>query len=200
MNTKEREEKRVAIGLAPQRPTAKEVVSRPPSRRILARQTDTMGDVSVGPQRWFLVILFLAVFCSTLLLLTMRVFDAPLLWQQFSTNLRQGWQDGFGDNGNPVVNQLTTQAGLQYDTNNNLVRIEDNFDQTTLLFENDEQTQEWVTKALNGESTDAKWSLGTVAREGVYKIRTQTNHIAWTLLNESISGGAERNPCRETNA
>ncbi|MEZ4864007.1 MAG: hypothetical protein R3C14_21995 [Caldilineaceae bacterium] len=68
--TERRAQKRVAIGLAPERPTAKTEVQRPPR-----------PPLSAG-QRWFLTLLLLALLATTLLLAVARANGAPTAWPQ----------------------------------------------------------------------------------------------------------------------
>src|SRR5262245_10741673 len=75
----ERARKRVAIGLAPRRPTAKAAPQRPP-------------DEHTGVlQRWWTVWLLLAVTAATVLLLFAKVLDSPTDWSPVQRNLATWW-------------------------------------------------------------------------------------------------------------
>jgi len=116
-NQDERARKRLAIGLAAQRPTAKAAPQRPPDE-----PTSSM-------QRWWPVFLLTAVAVATLLLLAAKVVNSPTGWTPVRQNLAAWWS---GES--PVSPTNPPHYRLQ---------IAEDFDTASALLAGQQQANQW---------------------------------------------------------
>ncbi len=118
----ERARKRVAIGLAPQRPTAKAVPQRPPP------------EPGFAFWRWWSVFLLMIVAGATILLITAKVLHSPTQWTVVRQNLT-AWFSGKGLNA-PVNSQIDS------------LQFADDFTNTSQLLAAQQQPDQWSMQVL----------------------------------------------------
>lgn len=163
----ERVRKRLAIGLAPRRPTAKAAPQRPPDEQ--------MGSL----QRWWPVWLLLAVTTATVLLLVAKLLDSPTDWSPVRRNLTVWWEG----------QKLASNA----DNHAYRLQITENFDQPSQLLAAQQAAGQWWMNVAPKEGIyrldvwpkHLAWSTLGLRPNSPFKIET-----AFTIPLEAADGYA----------
>jgi len=117
----QRARKRVAIGLAAQRPTAQPAPQRPPDQ----------SSASVG---WWPVLLLIAVALATLLLIAAKLLQSPTYWQPVRTN---------------VLELFTRRwSGIAIDSRPVRLQLGDDFSAPSRLLADDQQPNRWSLRTI----------------------------------------------------
>ena len=116
-NQDERARKRLAIGLAARRPTAKVAPQRPPDEPVSSIR------------RWWPVFVLMAAAVATLLLLTAKVVNSPTDWTAVRQNLTAWWSSE-----TPASTANTPRYRLQ---------IAEDFDTASSLLAGQQQAEQW---------------------------------------------------------
>lgn len=149
-----RARKRVAIGLEPQRPTAKVAPLRPPV------------EAEGGGWRWWPVILLCAVILATLLLITARALHSPTYWQPVRQNVLELFSRPW--------------SGITIEELARRTRVNENFtDQTRLLALNEQPDRWWMNVVpaegvyrLNVWPGQVAWSTLGMHPPAVFRLET----------------------------
>jgi len=128
-STNRQAQKRVAIGLSPRRPTAREVVQRPPRTGL------------AGWQQWLVAGLVGALMVATLLLVIAKATGAPTAWPQVRAQLA-AWL--LGQPASSVI--VLTAPSPDY-----ALRIEETFATKTGLVACNQQAGQWATDIVPGQ-------------------------------------------------
>ncbi|MFN8495470.1 MAG: hypothetical protein U0350_48190 [Caldilineaceae bacterium] len=163
----ERARKRVAIGLAPRRPTAKAAPERPPDERTSALQ------------RWWPVWLLLAVAAATLLLLAAKLLNSPTDWSPVRSNLTTWWAGQKSPNGD--------------DNHRYRLQVTDDFDRPSQLLAAQQAAGQWWMNVVPKEGVylldvwpqHVAWSTLGVHTNAPFKVET-----AFALPLEAVDGYA----------
>jgi len=148
-----RARKRVAIGLAPQRPTAKVAPQRPP-------------DEAAGAGRWGPVLLLCAVILATLLLITARLLDSPTDWQPVRQNVLELFSRPW--------------SGITIEELARRTRVNEDFSSQTRLLALNEQTDRWWMNVVPAEGVyrmnvwpgQVAWSTLGVRPPAAFRVET----------------------------
>ena len=149
-----RARKRVAIGLEPQRPTAKVAPLRPPV------------EAEGGGWRWWPVILLCAVILATLLLIMARALHSPTDWQPVRQNVLELFSRPW--------------SGITIEELARRTRVNENFtDQTRLLALNEQADRWWMNVVpdegvyrLNVWPGQVAWSTLGMHPPAVFRLET----------------------------
>ncbi len=167
-----RAQKRTAIGLAPNRPTAPATLQRPPRRGFSAGQ------------QWLLILLIGALLLTTMLMVLAKFVDSPTAWPEVAAHWR-AWL-----NGQPLPTQLGTyRPGEAYQ-----LRVGDDFDQPTGLVAVAQMDGAWVTNVIPaaGRYQMKIWpghlTWSTIAIDGTAPYRVDASVTIVDLMPDGYSG------------
>jgi len=150
----ERARKRIAIGLAPRRPTAKVAPQRPPA------------ESTVAIHQWWPVFLLIAAAAATLLLLAAKVVNSPTSW----TPVRQNLTAWLASENSP---RATTSPLYR-------LQIAEDFDTVTSLLSDQAEAAQWQMRVIPQQGVyhmlvwpgHVAWSTLGVHTPAAFKLET----------------------------